>query len=102
MSIENPSEGRRDAGLRPDPDVDAANVGPDDADPARRSLRAEVGKYVSLADFPATAEDLIGVAEANGAPGHVAACLRTLRPGATFEHSRDVWIALDLEATERF
>jgi hypothetical protein len=102
MRTENPSEGRRDADLQPDADINAGAVGPDDADPARRALRAEVGKYVSLADFPATGKDLIRVAEENGAPDQVLTCLRGLGSAATFEHNRDVWIALDLEATERF
>jgi hypothetical protein len=92
-----------DPSLTPDPDApSAAAVGRDDADPARRDLRAEVGKYVSLVEFPATAEDLIAGAESNGAPGQVTDLLRRLRPGASFDTTRDVWLALGLESTDRF
>lgn len=92
-----------DPSLTPDPDTPSADaVGTDDVDSARRDLRAEAGKYVSLVDFPATAEDLIAGAESNGAPGQVTDLLRGLRPGASFETTRDLWDALGLESTDRF
>jgi len=92
-----------DPNLTPDPDApEPAAVGDSDADPARRNLRAEVGKYVSLVEFPATAEQLIAAAEGNGAPASVTELLRGVRPGATFATTRDLWLALNLEATDRF
>jgi hypothetical protein len=92
-----------DPSLTPDPDAPNADaVGRNDADPARRDLRAEVGKYVSLVEYPATAEDLIAVAETNGAPAQVTNLLRELRPGVSFDTTRDVWRALGLESTDRF
>ncbi len=102
MPSDDSQKRRHDPDLTPDPDIDAAQIGGEDADPSRRELRAEVGKYVSLVSFPATAENLISSAEANDAPGKVVQLLRTLRPGASFDNARDVWLALDLEANERF
>jgi len=77
-------------------------VGGSDADPARRDLRAELGKYVSLVDFPATAEQLIAAAESNAAPSTVIDLLRGVRPGVKFATTRDLWTELNLEATDRF
>jgi hypothetical protein len=92
-----------DPNLTPDPNGPRADeAGPDDADPARRDLRAEVGKYVSLVTFPATAEELIAAAESNTAPGQVTSLLRALRPGTPFDNVRDVWAALNLESGDRF
>jgi hypothetical protein len=92
-----------DPNLEADRDVpNIREAGSDDADPGRRDLRAEVGKYVSLATFPAAAEDLIAAAESNGAPAQVTAVLRGLRPGTIFDSAHDVWTALNLESGERF
>jgi hypothetical protein len=92
-----------DPSLTPDLNAPSADaVGKDDADSARRDLRAEVGKYVSLVKFPTTAEDLIAAAEGKGAPAQVTDLLRGLRPGASFATTRDVWDALGLESTGRF
>jgi len=103
MSVNDPSFSGNDPNLTPNvqgPGGDA--VGPDDADPARRDLRAEAGKYVSLVEFPTTAEDLIAAAEGKSAPAQVIDLLRGLRPGASFETTRDLWVALGLESTNRF
>ena len=98
-----PPDSHNDPNLTPDPAApEPAAVGGSDVDPARRALRAEVGKYVSLVDFPATAEQLIAAAERNGAPATVTELLRGVRPGVKFETTRDLWIELNLEATERF
>jgi hypothetical protein len=43
--------------------------------------------------FPATAEVLIASAEHNGAPGKVTDLLRRLRPGESFDTTRDLWLA---------
>ena len=92
-----------DPNLTPDPNAPSADaVGKEDVDSGRRDLRAEVGKYVSLVEFPTTAEDLIAAAEGNGAPGQVTDLLRGLRPGASFATTRDLWGALGLESTDRF
>jgi hypothetical protein len=77
-------------------------VGDSDTDPDRRELRAEIGKYVSLATFPATAQDLSAAAAANGAPDEVTSALNGLAPEARFDTARDLWLALGLEAQERF
>jgi hypothetical protein len=76
----------------------------DDAetDPDRRDLRSEIGKFVSLARFPATAGDLVAVAVANTAPDSVLEPLRGLEASAEFETTRDLWYALGLETKERF
>src|SRR5829696_2647243 len=77
-------------------------VGDAETDPDRRDLRSEIGKYVSLASFPATAQDLMSIAMANGAPEGVIRPLRSLDSGAVFETTRDLWYALHLETKERF
>jgi hypothetical protein len=77
-------------------------VGEHDTDPDRRELRAEIGKYVSLATFPATAQDLSAAAAANGAPDAVTSALGSLAPQTKFDNARDLWVALGLEAPERF
>jgi len=77
-------------------------VGEHDTDPDRRELRAEIGKYVSLATFPATAQDLTAAAAANGAPEAVTSALGSLAPQTNFDNARDLWLALGLEAQERF
>jgi hypothetical protein len=103
MANDDPSGVRRDPELVPNPDVvNPHDEGRSDTDLSRREQRAEIGKYVSLVEFPATAEQLIAGAEANGAPDQVVKRLRGLRPGTTFDTARDVWLALDLEASERF
>ena len=92
-----------DPNLAPDPDVPTPDeAGRDDAYPGRRDLRAEIGKYASLAGFPAAAEELIAAAESNGAPGQITGILRGLRPGTSFDSARDLWVALNLESGERF
>src|SRR3954451_1121334 len=99
----------RDPSLSPDSDppplrdpADSTTSASDDTDPLRRDVRADIGKYVSLTEFPTTAETLIGAATANGAPAQVINRLRALRPGTAFENTRELWIALGLEATDRF
>jgi hypothetical protein len=77
-------------------------VGPDETDPDRRDLRADIGKHVSLSSFPATAGDLVELATANQAPDAVLDELRSLAPETSFATTRDLWIALDLEVKERF
>jgi hypothetical protein len=57
---------------------------------------------VSLAEFPATPQTLIDSALANGAPDFVVRALRSLPSDASIETARELWIALDLEATDRF
>jgi hypothetical protein len=78
------------------------SVGPEDADPARRERRAEIGKYVSLTPFPTTVETLIHDASANRAPDFVISALRSVRPGTALPTTRELWIELGLEATDRF
>jgi hypothetical protein len=73
-----------------------------ETDPDRRDLRSEIGKHVSLASFPATADDLVRVAIANGAPEEVLQPLRGLESMTTFENTQDLWRALGLETKERF
>jgi hypothetical protein len=97
-----PAEPHRDPQLTTPTERAYDATGASDSDPARRDLRADIGKYVSLADFPVTAESLIDTATANGAPDFVVRSLRDLPTDAPFETARDLWIALDLEATERF
>lgn len=75
---------------------------PSDADPARRDLRAEIATYVSLVHFPATAEELIAVAETNGAPARVVGRLRRLQPGRAFDTAEQLWLGLHLEAADGF
>lgn len=77
-------------------------VGPDETDPDRRDLRADIGKYVSLSSFPATAEDLLEAATANQAPDPVLAELQSLDQKTSFDTTRDLWVALDLEVKQRF
>jgi Protein of unknown function (DUF2795) len=75
----------------------------DDNDPDRTALRSEIGKYMSLASFPATAEVLAATAERHRAPDGVLAQLRSLgAPTTTFDSPREVWLALGLEAPHRF
>jgi len=90
------------AGTTPPSILDEASASATDADPNRRDLRAEIGKYVSLTPFPATGGRLADAAANQGAPDVVLKALRGLSADASFETSRDLWIALDLEATERF
>lgn len=77
-------------------------VGGEETDPDRRDLRGEIGKYVSLASFPATAEELREVAARNGAPGAVTQALADIGEAGSFATARDLWIALGLEVKERF
>ena len=77
-------------------------VGGEDTDPDRRDLRAEIGKYVSLATFPASVRELAEVAEANRAPEPVISALDSLAPDMTLDTTRDLWLALGLEAPQRF
>ncbi|MBB5867691.1 hypothetical protein F4553_001070 [Allocatelliglobosispora scoriae] len=73
-----------------------------ETDPERRELRAEIGKYVSLATFPATSLTLIESATANRAPDEVLDELRALPEDRSFETARDLWLELGLEVAERF
>jgi hypothetical protein len=77
-------------------------VGADETDADRRDLRAEIGKFVSLCPFPATAEELIETATANQASDEVLDQLNSLEPGTSFPTTRDLWITLGLEINERF
>ncbi|GAB4051740.1 DUF2795 domain-containing protein [Catellatospora paridis] len=77
-------------------------VGDDERDPDRRELRARIGQQVSLATFPATAEQLLEVARRGDAPDEVLDELGTLESGRTFENARELWQALGLEVEERF
>jgi hypothetical protein len=79
-------------------DVDAAS----DADVRRRDLRAEIGKYVSLAGFPASPAQLIDEVAMLGAPDVVLAALRRVPPDTHLAGVHDLWTALGLEATNRF
>jgi hypothetical protein len=74
----------------------------DERDPDRLALRSEIGKYVSLAHFPVTAEALTVVAERNQAPDDVIDRLRGLGPADTFDTAHEVWKALDLAVHHRF
>jgi len=77
MTTENKAtEPRRDTELTAPPERPHDTTGASDADPVRRELRADSGKYVSLAEFPATAQSLIDSAAANGAPDFVLITLR--------------------------
>jgi Protein of unknown function (DUF2795) len=99
-----------DSGLRPDPDLvagyaggaDPDTVGDTDADPRRRELRAEIGKYASLAGFPTTAGELTDSARTAGASQPVLDSLVRLAPDTRLENARELWTALDLESDERF
>jgi hypothetical protein len=103
MPMDDSAGAGRDPELMPNPDVAGPDVvGDADADADRRELRAEIGKYVSLASFPTRARELIAAAESNGAPDQVLDQLRTLDAGEEFSTARDVWLALGLEATDRF
>jgi hypothetical protein len=96
--------------LRTDPDLVAGaaggaapdDVGERDADPQRRELRAEIGKYASLAKFPTTAGELTDGARTAGASATVLGALVGLAPDTRLENARDLWMALDLESDERF
>ena len=77
-------------------------VDEDESDPDRVALRSEIGKYVSLARFPATASALTATAERNRAPDDVIDRLRGLGPADTFNTAHDVWQALDLTVHHRF
>jgi hypothetical protein len=77
-------------------------VSEDESDPDRVALRSEIGKYVSLAHFPATAQALTAAAERNRAPDTVLDELRGLSPMDIFTTAHDVWRALDLTVRLRF
>jgi hypothetical protein len=77
-------------------------VDEDENDPDRLDLRSEIGKYVSLARFPATAAVLTATAERNQAPDDVLDHLRRLSQADTFTTAHDVWLALDLTVHRRF
>jgi len=103
MTTENrPIEPHRDPDLTTPPERTSEAIGAADSDPDRRELRADIGKYVSLVEFPATPKSLIDSATANGAPDFVLRPLRDLATDDQYETARDLWIALGLEATERF
>jgi hypothetical protein len=77
-------------------------VDEDESDPDRVALRSEIGKYTSLARFPATASALTATAERNQAPDDVLDHLRGLGPTDIFDTAHDVWQALDLTVHHRF
>ena len=77
-------------------------VDEDESDPDRVALRSDIGKYVSLVHFPATAAVLTATAERHQAPDHVMENLRSLSPADTFASAHDVWRALDLTVHHRF
>jgi Protein of unknown function (DUF2795) len=77
-------------------------VDEDESDPDRVALRSDIGKYVSLVHFPATAAVLTATAERHQAPDHVVENLRSLSPADTFTGAHDVWRALDLTVHHRF
>jgi hypothetical protein len=98
-----------DPGLRPsDMAVSAGSPGHDgdpgtsDSDPDRRELRAEIGKYVSLVSFPATAGQLCDAARQGGADDAVVKALESLPADATYPNARELWAALGLGDTGRF
>jgi hypothetical protein len=76
--------------------------GTDDTDPDRRDLRAEIGKYVSLASFPATAAQLCSTAREGGADDTVMQRLEGLPAGETYPNARELWAALGLGDSGRF
>ena len=77
----------QDATAKFDPQLNAGRLGADsaewdrpghdgvtgehDTDPDRRDLRAEIGKYVSVANFPATGREVVAAVEGNGAPAEM-------------------------------
>jgi Protein of unknown function (DUF2795) len=77
-------------------------VDENESDPDRVALRSDIGKYVSLAHFPASADALTATAERYQAPDHVLENLRSLSPEVTFTGAHDVWRALDLTVHHRF
>jgi hypothetical protein len=85
---------RTDPELEPDPAPGA--------DPQRRELRAELGKYAPLAGFPTTAGALVDAARSAGAPETVLAALLTLAPETRLETVGDLWTGLRLEPTARY
>ena len=72
-----------------------------ETDPDRTDLRSEIGRYVSLATFPAGTRALIATAERQNASDAVLAQLRTLDPDARFQRPGDVWVALGLSPGRR-
>jgi hypothetical protein len=104
MSTEDPHQHGRDPDLQPDvePPLNPPEIGDEDADRARRELRADIGTYVSLAQFPTTVGELITVVSGKGAPEEVLTRLGDLPEWTPLASSRDLWVALGLEATNRF
>jgi hypothetical protein len=104
MSTEDPHQHGRDPDLQPDSELPSTppDVGPEDADRARRELRAQIGTYVSLAQFPTTVGELITVVSEKGAPAEVLTQLGSLPEWTPLASGRDLWVALGLEATNRF
>jgi hypothetical protein len=104
---DNPVGAAFDPALRPS-DLTAGSAGhdgdpgSDDTDPDRRDLRAEIGKYVSLASFPATAAELCRTARQNSAGDTVMQALERLPADATYPNARELWAALGLGDTGRF
>jgi hypothetical protein len=86
----------------PGAQADVSQVGVTDADPDRRELRAEIGKYVSLHPFPTTAGELADAVAAAGAPQAVTQALVSLPADSRLENTRDLWLGLGLESNERF
>lgn len=90
-----------DAGSWDQPGRDG-DVGDSDIDPDRRELRAEIGKYSSLAEFPATARQLAATARERGAPESALNALTALPADASFGDAQELWDALGLASDERF
>lgn len=77
-------------------------VGPTDSDSDRTDLRAKIGEYVSLVDFPTTVKDLIAMAEERDAPDEVLGELRKLDPDASYPNTAELWEAMHLRSDRRF
>ncbi len=103
MSTNESPEIHSDPQLVPDPAATEGDVvEASDSGPNRRDIRAEIGKYVSLVDFPTTGRQLVEAAQMNHAPAPVIDRLRRLGPDSRFENARAVWTELNLEATNRY
>jgi hypothetical protein len=89
-----------DAQLWDEPEHDDV-VTDSEADQDRTDLRAEIGKYASLAKFPATGADLVGMAVRNDADDAVLDRLGGLDPDQRFESPAALWDALGLSPGHR-
>lgn len=89
-----------DAELWDEPEHDNVVTG-SETDQDRTDLRAEIGKYTSLAAFPATGADLVGIAVRSDAADEVLDRLGGLDPDREFDSAADVWDALGLSPGHR-